>query len=115
MLAAPIVPLRQGSSPIDSNARPQRGSRTRLMAGPRSTLVTIGALRTVEHSRAGSHAHHALRPQGGAVGGSGRSRNRGWVVISENPSYPRWWSMPHLRSLGAELQEQAIPYIRGVV
>ncbi len=43
MSAAPIVPFRYGSSPIDSNARPQRGSRTMLIVGPRSTVVPLAA------------------------------------------------------------------------
>ena len=43
MSAAPSVPFRYGSSPMDSNARPQRGSRTMLMVGPRSTLLPLAA------------------------------------------------------------------------
>ncbi len=41
MSAALSCPFRYGSSPIDSNARPQRGSRTMLMVGPRSTVVPL--------------------------------------------------------------------------
>ena len=43
MSAAPMVPFRYGSSPIDSKARPQRGSLTMLMVGPRSTVVPLAA------------------------------------------------------------------------
>ncbi len=43
MSAAPMVPFRYGSSPIDSKARPQRGSRTMLIVGPRSMVVPLAA------------------------------------------------------------------------
>ena len=39
MSATPIWPDRYGSSLYASNARPQRGSRTMLTVGPRSTLA----------------------------------------------------------------------------
>src|SRR5437763_7559949 len=43
MSATPSAPLRYGSSPNDSNARPQRGSRTMLTVGPRFTVAPLAA------------------------------------------------------------------------
>src|ERR1700678_3628013 len=69
MSAALSCPARYGSSPRDSNARPQRGSRTMLIVGPRSTLAPFPASSDADH-------RPVLLLEAGVPGGGGGHRSR---------------------------------------